>query len=163
MIGACGGLLGLGGLGVVVRCRALLCMPVLSAFAVLLYTSATSACAFGEVHGAFVLVSGLDCFASVPRPLSFCHCPARGPCCMCLVARQPLWCCAASGGPSLPCRLCGPAAVDGAMLRIYTCVSACWIWWNVCGLCVVLPCAVWGGLCWCALRGLRRILSGMCG
>ena len=155
--------MGLGGQGGVVRCRALLCMPVLSAFAGLLFTSATSACAFDEVHGAFVLVSGLDCFASVPRPLSFCHCPARGSCCLCLVARRPLWCCAASGGPSLPCRLCGHTAVDGAMLKIYTCVAACWIWWNMCCLCVVLPCALWGGLCWCALRGLRRILSGMCG
>ena len=106
-------------------------------------------CHFGMClwWGAWRICSCLwaGCFASVPRPLSFFHCPARGPCCMCLVARQPLWCCAASGGPSLPCRLCGPAAVDGAMLRIYTCVSACWIWWNMCGLCVVLPCAVWGG------------------
>ena len=128
-------------------------MPLLSAFAVLLYTSATWACAFGEAHGAFVLVSGLDCFVSVPRPLSFCHCPARGPCCLCLVARRPLWCCAASGGPSLPCCLRGHAAVDGAMLRIYTCVSGCWIWWNRCGLCVVLPCAVWG-----AFAGVRCVV-----
>ena len=103
------------------------CVCQCSVLSLCFCTSATSACAFGEAHGAFALVSGLDCFPSVPRPWSFCHCPALGPCCLCLVAPRPLWCCAASGGHSIPCRLRGRTAVDGAMLRIYTCASACWI------------------------------------
>ena len=67
VVGTYSGLLGLGDLGVIVHCGALLCVPVLGAFAVLLCTHTTLACAFWEAHGTFVLVSGPGCFASMPR------------------------------------------------------------------------------------------------
>ena len=153
VINAYSGLLGLGSLGVIMHCSALLCIPVLSAFTVFLYMYTTSACTFGEAHGMFVLVSRPSCFASMPRPLLFGHFPTHGLYCLCLVACWTLWCCAASSGPSLPCHLHRHVAVDDAVLRIYIhvflharfggiCVACVWFCHVLCGGDLLLACTV---------------------